>query len=204
MAPSPSSQQRHIRGKSQLRIIPIKGCLRGERKPSDIVVASRPGRQAGSPSSLNLGGAAARGNAPGEIGVGTPHCVGAPLPPNRTGGLPASGSSVDGVTCERIDRPEHGRWPDCPKSKPSPAEDPRESSASRRHKSRFHEQDHANARTSFKTAGDWLILRSPRSKMCLSPFRRGFETGSNKRDAGASGCTNPSGPLSLMERARER
>jgi hypothetical protein len=30
-----------------------------------------------------------------------------------------------------------------------------------------------------KTAGDWLILRSLRSKMCLSPFLRGFETASS-------------------------
>jgi len=27
-------------------------------------------------------------------------------------------------------------------------------------------------RNSYKTAGDWLILRSLRSKMCLSPFRQ--------------------------------
>src|SRR3954453_20774084 len=32
-----------------------------------------------------------------------------PLPPNRTGGSPASGSPVGGFTSERIDGPDHGR-----------------------------------------------------------------------------------------------
>ena len=32
-----------------------------------------------------------------------------PLPPNRTGGSPASGSPVGGFTSERIDKPSHGR-----------------------------------------------------------------------------------------------
>jgi len=32
---------------------------------------------------------------PAEIGVGKPHWFAAPLPPNRTGGSPASGSPVD-------------------------------------------------------------------------------------------------------------
>src|SRR5208337_3659181 len=32
-----------------------------------------------------------------------------PLPPNRTGGSPASGSPVGGVTCERTDRRWHER-----------------------------------------------------------------------------------------------
>ncbi len=46
----------------------------------------------------------------GWIGVGTAHWFGPPLPPNRTGGFPASGSPVDGFTSERIDRPGHGRY----------------------------------------------------------------------------------------------
>ncbi len=44
----------------------------------------------------------------GGIGVGTSHWFGTPLPPNRTGRSPASGSPVDGVTFLRIDRPRHG------------------------------------------------------------------------------------------------
>ena len=32
-----------------------------------------------------------------------------PLPPNRTGGSPASGSPVGGFTCERTDRRQHER-----------------------------------------------------------------------------------------------
>jgi hypothetical protein len=42
-----------------------------------------------------------------NIGVGTAHWVAPPLPPNRTGGFPASGSPVGGVTGERTDGPEH-------------------------------------------------------------------------------------------------
>lgn len=37
------------------------------------------------------------------IGVGKADCVRPPLPPNRTGGFPASGSPVNGFTSERID-----------------------------------------------------------------------------------------------------
>jgi hypothetical protein len=36
-----------------------------------------------------------------------------PLPPNRTGGFPASGSPVDGLTREGIDTPSGGPLPDC-------------------------------------------------------------------------------------------
>ncbi|MGO9269512.1 MAG: AbrB/MazE/SpoVT family DNA-binding domain-containing protein, partial [Terriglobia bacterium] len=39
-----------------------------------------------------------------EIGVGRAGLA-LPLPPNRTGGFPASGSPVGGLTSERIDRP---------------------------------------------------------------------------------------------------
>ena len=39
-------------------------------------------------------------------------------------------------------------------------------------------------RSSFKTAGDRLIFRSPRNKMCLSPFRSGFETPSSHSSFG--------------------
>ncbi len=35
-----------------------------------------------------------------------------PLPPNRTGGSPASGSPVDGFTPKGIDEPFHGRLTD--------------------------------------------------------------------------------------------
>ena len=46
------------------------------------------------------------------IGVGTPHWFAAPLPPNRTGGSPASGSPVGGLTSERTgvesDEPPQG------------------------------------------------------------------------------------------------
>ncbi|MGO9019362.1 MAG: hypothetical protein ACLQVJ_13540, partial [Syntrophobacteraceae bacterium] len=35
------------------------------------------------------------------IGVGTTHWIASPLPPNRTGGSPASGSPVDGFTSSR-------------------------------------------------------------------------------------------------------
>jgi len=35
-----------------------------------------------------------------------------PLPPNRTGGSPASGSPVDGLTPKGIDEPFHGRLTD--------------------------------------------------------------------------------------------
>src|SRR5262245_17599390 len=41
-----------------------------------------------------------------QIGVG--ESVLLPLPPNRTGGSPAYGSPVGGVTWLRIDRPQHG------------------------------------------------------------------------------------------------
>ena len=46
---------------------------------------------------------------PLAIGVGTADWFRPPLPPNRTGGFPASGSPVDGFTSVRIDRPRHGR-----------------------------------------------------------------------------------------------
>ena len=40
-----------------------------------------------------------------HIGVGkaVPHLEPPPLPPNRTGGSPASGSPVDDITAERVD-----------------------------------------------------------------------------------------------------
>ena len=40
--------------------------------------------------------------------AGKVHWIELPLPPNRTGGFPASGSPVDGVTFVRIDRPTDG------------------------------------------------------------------------------------------------
>jgi hypothetical protein len=42
------------------------------------------------------------------IGVGRA-AIPLPLPPNRTGGFPASGSPVGGVTSERIDRADRAR-----------------------------------------------------------------------------------------------
>ena len=48
-----------------------------------------------------------------RIGVGRADWSRLPLPPNRTGGFPASGSPVDGLTFMRVDRPKHGRSPDC-------------------------------------------------------------------------------------------
>ena len=43
------------------------------------------------------------------IGVGRTEWSRSPLPPNRTGGSPASGSPVGGLTSKRIDRSEPGR-----------------------------------------------------------------------------------------------
>jgi len=40
-------------------------------------------------------------NTPTLIGVGTIHWFASPLPPNRTGGFPASGSPVGGFTSLR-------------------------------------------------------------------------------------------------------
>ena len=51
---------------------------------------------------------AGRDDRPGRIGVGTAALFRPPLPPNRTGGFPASGSPVDGITCMRIERNERG------------------------------------------------------------------------------------------------
>ena len=42
------------------------------------------------------------------IGVGRTDWIRFPLPPNRTGGFPASGSPVDGFTLEWVDLPDHG------------------------------------------------------------------------------------------------
>jgi len=42
------------------------------------------------------------------IGVGAVHCVASPLPPNRTGGSPASGSPVSGFTSARTGVKLHG------------------------------------------------------------------------------------------------
>ena len=47
-----------------------------------------------------------------SIGVGKAHWLEPPLPPNRTGGSPASGSPVDGLTSKRVDGPKHGLSPD--------------------------------------------------------------------------------------------
>ena len=45
-----------------------------------------------------------------HIGVRKADWFRPPFPPNRTGGFPASGSPVDGVTSERIERPWRGRF----------------------------------------------------------------------------------------------
>lgn len=42
------------------------------------------------------------------IGVGTVHWFAPPLPPNRTGGSPASGSPVGGFTLARTEERYHG------------------------------------------------------------------------------------------------
>ena len=65
------------------------------------------------------GGAATRGRAGAadtvrprsalRIGVGKTHWIGSPLPPNRTGGSPAYGSPVGGLTSKRIDGASMGR-----------------------------------------------------------------------------------------------
>src|SRR5687767_400973 len=47
------------------------------------------------------------------IGVGRVDWLRLPLPPNRTGGFPASGSPVNGITSERVDEPCERRLPDC-------------------------------------------------------------------------------------------
>jgi len=46
---------------------------------------------------------------PVRIGVGKPHWIAAPLPPNRTGGSPASGSPVDGSPQRGPAKPGDGR-----------------------------------------------------------------------------------------------
>src|SRR6478609_7860233 len=43
-----------------------------------------------------------------RIGVGRTHWFASLPPPNRTGGSPASGSPVGGLTSKRIDGPKHG------------------------------------------------------------------------------------------------
>ena len=48
------------------------------------------------------------GSFPLAIGVGRTNWLRSPLPPNRTGGSPASGSPVGGVTYERVDKPTRG------------------------------------------------------------------------------------------------
>ena len=45
------------------------------------------------------------------IGVGKTAHVRSPLPPNRTGGSPASGSPVGSITLKGIDRQRDGRLP---------------------------------------------------------------------------------------------
>src|SRR5205085_1614424 len=44
------------------------------------------------------------------IGVGKPHWIAAPLPPNRTCRSPASGSPVSGLTSRRIGEPSMSRF----------------------------------------------------------------------------------------------
>src|SRR3989339_1565730 len=44
-----------------------------------------------------------------SIGVGTTHWIASPLPPNRTGGFPASGSPVGGFTSLRTGVISYGR-----------------------------------------------------------------------------------------------
>src|SRR5262249_30449865 len=77
-------------------------CASASGEPPDVIRPRRPesGSAAGKNSSRSQG-CARRGGVAGLIGVGKPHWVAAPLPPNRTGGSPASGSPVSGLTSER-------------------------------------------------------------------------------------------------------
>ena len=47
-----------------------------------------------------------------RIGVGKANWIRPPLPPNRTGGIPASGSPVSGLTSERTEWPRRGPVPE--------------------------------------------------------------------------------------------